>query len=167
MNWRVIKGSRKWMDEQRSRGVTEVTCWRKLYIWVYRAVTFGQIAEGRWQLVWPTAFVGWYEWQSVWVGDSRPLLSGRAVQNYRWPFVRAVSVAVLFMGRQQIVTSHRASLLIRVWEFLLRILLLEPCISLIYAWKTNKYTNYWFSLLIMYGSWYMFRHYIAIVRERS
>jgi hypothetical protein len=27
-------------------------------------------------------------------------------------------------------------------RFLLGILLLEPCISLIYAWKTNKYTNY-------------------------
>jgi hypothetical protein len=37
-------------------------------------------------------------------------------------------------------------------DFLLGILLLEPCISLIYAWKTNKYTNYSFSLLIMYGS---------------
>jgi hypothetical protein len=33
--------------------------------------------------------------------------------------------------------------------------------------KTNKYTNYSFSLLIMYGSSYMFRHYIAILRERS
>jgi hypothetical protein len=52
-------------------------------------------------------------------------------------------------------------------DFLLGIVLLEPCISLIYAWKTNKYTNYSFSLLIMYGSSYMFRHYIAIFRERS
>jgi hypothetical protein len=34
--------------------------------------------------------------------------------------------------------------------FLLRILLLEPCISLIYAWKPNKYTNYSFRFLIMY-----------------
>jgi hypothetical protein len=34
-------------------------------------------------------------------------------------------------------------------DFLLGILLLEPCISLMYAWKTNKYTNYSFSLLIM------------------
>jgi hypothetical protein len=33
--------------------------------------------------------------------------------------------------------------------------------------KTNKYTNYSFSLLIMYGSSYMFRHYIVIFRERS
>jgi hypothetical protein len=32
--------------------------------------------------------------------------------------------------------------------------------------KTNKYTNYSFNLLIMYGSSYMFRHYIAILRER-
>ena len=31
--------------------------------------------------------------------------------------------------------------------------------------KTNKYINYSFSLLIMYGSSYMFRHYIAIFRE--
>jgi hypothetical protein len=46
-------------------------------------------------------------------------------------------------------------------------LLLEPRISLIYAWKTNKYNNYSFSLLIIYGSSYMFRHYIAILRERS
>jgi hypothetical protein len=28
--------------------------------------------------------------------------------------------------------------------------------------KTNKYTNYSFSLLVMYGSSYMFRYYIAI-----
>src|SRR5215510_15603747 len=33
--------------------------------------------------------------------------------------------------------------------------------------KTNKYTNYSFSLLNMYGSSYIFRHYIAILRERS
>jgi hypothetical protein len=33
--------------------------------------------------------------------------------------------------------------------------------------KTNKYTNYLFSLLIMYGSSYMFRHYIAIFMEHS
>jgi hypothetical protein len=39
--------------------------------------------------------------------------------------------------------------------FLLRILLLEPCISLIYARKINKNTNYSFCLLIMYGSSYM------------
>jgi hypothetical protein len=51
--------------------------------------------------------------------------------------------------------------------FLLGTLLLELCISLIYAWKTNKYTNYYLSLLIMYGSSYMFWHYIAIFRERS
>jgi hypothetical protein len=43
----------------------------------------------------------------------------------------------------------------------------EPCVSLIYAWKTNKYTKYSNSLLIMYGRSYMFRHYIAIIRERS
>jgi hypothetical protein len=30
-----------------------------------------------------------------------------------------------------------------------------------YAQKPNKYTNYSFSFLIMYGSSYMFRHYIA------
>jgi hypothetical protein len=53
------------------------------------------------------------------------------------------------------------------WDFLLWILLLEQCISLIYAYKTNKYTNYSFSLLIIYGSSYMFRYYIAIFRERS
>src|SRR5215471_6952089 len=52
-------------------------------------------------------------------------------------------------------------------DILLGILLLEPCISLIYACKANKYTNYSFSLLIMYGNSYMFRHYIAIFRERS
>jgi hypothetical protein len=51
--------------------------------------------------------------------------------------------------------------------FLLGILLHEPCISLIYASKANKHTNYSFSLLIMYDSSYMFRHYIAIFRERS
>jgi hypothetical protein len=51
-------------------------------------------------------------------------------------------------------------------DFLLGILLLEPCISLTYAWKTNKYTNYSFGLLIMYGTSYMFQHYIAILRVR-
>jgi acyl CoA:acetate/3-ketoacid CoA transferase alpha subunit len=50
-------------------------------------------------------------------------------------------------------------------DFLLGILVLEPRISLIHAWKANKYANYSFSLLIMYGSSYMFRHYIAISRE--
>jgi hypothetical protein len=52
-------------------------------------------------------------------------------------------------------------------KFFLGILIIEPCISLIYAWKTNKYTNYSFSLLIMYDISYMFRHYIAILRESS
>jgi hypothetical protein len=35
------------------------------------------------------------------------------------------------------------------------------------SYKTNIYTNYSFSLLIMYGSSYMFWHYIAILREHS
>jgi hypothetical protein len=35
-------------------------------------------------------------------------------------------------------------------DFLMGILLLEPCIWLIYAWKTNKYNNYSFSFLIMW-----------------
>jgi hypothetical protein len=30
--------------------------------------------------------------------------------------------------------------------------------------RENQHTNYSFSLLIMYGSSYMFRHYIAILR---
>jgi hypothetical protein len=51
--------------------------------------------------------------------------------------------------------------------FLLGILLLEPYILLMYAWKTNKCNNYSFSLLIMYGISHMFRHYIAILKERS
>jgi hypothetical protein len=33
--------------------------------------------------------------------------------------------------------------------------------------KPTYTPNYSFSLLIMYGSSYMFRHYIAILRERS
>jgi hypothetical protein len=37
----------------------------------------------------------------------------------------------------------------------------------VHAWKTNKYIYYSSSLLIMYGSSYMFGHYIAIFRERS
>jgi hypothetical protein len=37
-----------------------------------------------------------------------------------------------------------------VTRYLPGILLLEPSISLIYAWKTNKYTNYSLSLLIIY-----------------
>jgi hypothetical protein len=52
-------------------------------------------------------------------------------------------------------------------DFVLGILLLEPCISLICAWKTNKCNSYSFSLLIMYGSSYMFRHYTARFREHS
>jgi hypothetical protein len=52
-------------------------------------------------------------------------------------------------------------------RFLMGILLLEPCISLKHAWKTNKYTNYSCSLLIMYGSSYMLRYYIAIFKEHS
>jgi hypothetical protein len=35
----------------------------------------------------------------------------------------------------------------------------------LYAWKTIKCTNYLFNLLIMYGSSYTFRHYIAFSRE--
>jgi hypothetical protein len=33
--------------------------------------------------------------------------------------------------------------------------------------KTNKYNNYSFSLLIIYGISYMFRFYVAILRESS
>jgi hypothetical protein len=51
--------------------------------------------------------------------------------------------------------------------FLLGILFLELCILLMYVWKTNKCKNYSFSLLIMYGSSYMFWHYIGILRECS
>jgi hypothetical protein len=40
-------------------------------------------------------------------------------------------------------------------RFFIVILLLEPCILLIYAGKTNKCNNYSFSLLIMYGSSYV------------
>jgi hypothetical protein len=63
------------------------------------------------------------------------------------------------------IKSLRATLLDEI--FLLGILLLEPCISLIYAWKTNKCNNYSFSLLTMYSISYMFRHYISILRERG
>jgi hypothetical protein len=50
-------------------------------------------------------------------------------------------------------------------DFVLRNLLFEPCISLIYAWITNKYTNYSFSVLIMYGSSYVFCNYIVFFRK--
>jgi hypothetical protein len=40
-------------------------------------------------------------------------------------------------------------------------------VTSVYAWKINKYTNNSLNLLIMYGSSYMFRHYTAILRERS
>jgi hypothetical protein len=63
--------------------------------------------------------------------------------------------------------ARNLTLYIYEHDFLLGILLLEPCISLKYAWKTNKYTNYSFSLLIMYGSSYMFRHYVAILGDHS
>jgi hypothetical protein len=33
--------------------------------------------------------------------------------------------------------------------------------------KKQQINNYLLSLLIMYGSYYMFRHYIAIFKERS
>jgi hypothetical protein len=52
-------------------------------------------------------------------------------------------------------------------RFFMEILLLEPCVSLTYAWKNNKCNNYSFSLSFMYGISYMFRHYISIFRERS
>jgi hypothetical protein len=39
-------------------------------------------------------------------------------------------------------------------DFLLWILLLEPCISFVYLWKTYKCNNYSFSLLIIYDSSY-------------
>jgi hypothetical protein len=42
-------------------------------------------------------------------------------------------------------------------RFFTGVLVLEPCISLIYAWKTNKCNNYSFSLWITYFSSYMFR----------
>jgi hypothetical protein len=45
--------------------------------------------------------------------------------------------------------------------------LVQKVCQWIYAWKTNKCTNYSFNLLIMYGSSYMFWHYIAILRECS
>jgi hypothetical protein len=53
------------------------------------------------------------------------------------------------------------------WDFVLGILLLELCILLMFSWNTKKCNNYSFSLLIMYCISYMFRHYIAIIRERS
>jgi TRAP-type C4-dicarboxylate transport system permease small subunit len=37
----------------------------------------------------------------------------------------------------------------------------------IHTSKSNKYTNYLLIVLIMYGSFYMFRHYIANFREHS
>jgi hypothetical protein len=49
--------------------------------------------------------------------------------------------------------------------FLLGILLLEPWISLMYAWKPNKCNNCSFRLLIIYGISYMFRYYIAIINK--
>jgi hypothetical protein len=70
---------------------------------------------------------------------------------------------ILTLQRRNYIPPHNANDEI----FLLGILLLELCISLMYAWKTNKYTNYSFSLLIIYGSFYMFRHYIANLMERS
>jgi hypothetical protein len=39
----------------------------------------------------------------------------------------------------------------RCLRFFTGILLLEPCVSVMYAWKTKKCNNYAFSLLIMYG----------------
>jgi hypothetical protein len=66
--------------------------------------------------------------------------------------------------------SYRFTILPRSKNFNPLTLELNPsaqrCISLIYVWKANKYTNYSFSLLIMYGSSYMFWYYIAIFRER-
>jgi hypothetical protein len=51
--------------------------------------------------------------------------------------------------------------------FLVGILLFVLCIYLIYARNPNKCNIYSFSLLIMYGSSYTFRHYIDIFRNRS
>jgi hypothetical protein len=56
------------------------------------------------------------------------------------PYSPPTSVTWLQLQRKQITGTSIA--------LTAGILLLEPCISLIYAWKTNKCTNYSFSLLI-------------------
>jgi hypothetical protein len=80
-----------------------------------------------------------------------------------------ITVQGEFRARFRTAGSAKLNLSAQRWwrDFLLGILLLEPWISLMYAWKANKYTNYSFSLLIMYGNSCMFRHYIAIFRDRS
>jgi hypothetical protein len=76
-------------------------------------------------------------------------------------------IAISFMFFNPLTPELNPSAQRCLTRFVTRDFLLEPCISLIYAWKTNKYTNYSFSLLIAYVISYMFRHYISILRERS
>jgi hypothetical protein len=81
----------------------------------------------------------------------------------KFPYLPYISIQLLNSLTPELNPSAQRCLT----RFFMGILLLEPRISLIYAWKTNKCYNYSFSLLIMYGSSYMFRHYIAILRKRS
>jgi hypothetical protein len=94
---------------------------------------------------------------NVWHLLTNILISGYVVRNIKMyslfhPFK---SIFTLNPSTQKLNPSAQRCLT----RFLLGILFLEPCISLIYALKTNK-CNYSFGLLIMYGSSYMFRHYM-------
>jgi hypothetical protein len=78
----------------------------------------------------------------------------------RWSEAVTLSLLMSYTYRASSKARHLTSY-IYIWtRFLLGSLLLEP-------WKANKYTNYSLSLLIMYDNSYMFRHYIAIIKERS
>jgi hypothetical protein len=86
-------------------------------------------------------------------------------QRSLWNYQQIVKEIVDLLTFNAGIKSLRAN---AAWpDFLLAILLFEPWILLIYAWKTNTCNNYSFSLLIMYAISYMFRDYIAIFRERS
>jgi hypothetical protein len=79
--------------------------------------------------------------------------------NYVW-YLLHVSALHCHPQEAFLVPSERHSIVDRIlWIGVL--CLMAWCVAI------NKYTNYSFSLLIIYGISYMFRHYIAILRERS
>jgi TRAP-type mannitol/chloroaromatic compound transport system permease small subunit len=100
-----------------------------------------------------------------WRYTSTPLIPLLGTDRVNFTFTLLILVVSVWTTRIKILTPEiNPSTKRWLMRFLLGILLLERCILLMYTWKTNKCNNYSFSLLIMYGISYMFRHYIAILR---
>jgi hypothetical protein len=85
----------------------------------------------------------------------------RSILQYTiWSFTR--------IGMPSDKTTKMWKILVRHWSNKLRtqIFFLEPCISLIIR-QNQQMHQLLFNVLVMYGGSYMFRYYIAILRERS